>query len=559
VTAAALPEDIAQARVVVVDDNVPSLQLVQSLLTRVGFRSVRGTTDAVQLLDRYAELAPELVVLDLHMPGIDGYAALAELRRRATAADLPVLVLTADTTREATHRALQLGGNDFLTKPLDATELVLRVRNLLQTRSLHVGLQRRHRWLEASGRLAADLLADVCPEPLRRVSELAREAAAAEAAVVVLPGVSAEQAAPVVSPHVWVGDDAGAIAAAIADAFEMKELAPDAPRLVADLAVVSGDQAGRLYAGPAMLIPLPGAERLIGALLLCRRRGRPAFTESELELACGFAGQAVVAVEFAQARTDQERMLVLADRHRIARDLHDQVIQRLFATGLRLQQLSVRMGPGPIADRIDQRVDELDETISEIRSTIFGLRQEAGAAPPRLTMRMRELVAELSEVLGFEPRLMLEEPLDVVPDDIADDLVAAAREAITNVARHAGALHADVSITLSGSYVVLEVFDDGVGIGNAARRSGLTNLNERALRHSGNCAAGPAPDGGTRVVWTASLVHNLPSVIDRDDCDGPVGEEVIRAGVVASEAGRRDPLDLDSDVERAVRAIQSHD
>ena len=378
------PADVARSCVVVVDDNPPSLQLVQLLLSRSGFRNVHAINDPRELIARYEELEPELIVLDLHMPGMDGYATLVELRKRDTAADLPVLVLTADATRSATHRALELGANDFLTKPLDATELMLRVRNLLQTRALHVGVQRRHRWLEASGRLASDLLADVCPEPLRRVSELAREAAGADAAVIALPSVpQAEE--PTLSAHVWVGDHAGIAATAVAEAFGNHVLTADAAQLIDDVgALVGNGQPDKYSVGPAMLVPLLGVDRQLGALLLCRRRGAPRFTPIELELATGFAGQAVVAVEFAQARTDQERMMILSDRHRIARDLHDQVIQRLFATGLRLQQIAQRMGPSEESERIDERVGELDETIDEIRSTIFGLRQELVAEPGRL-------------------------------------------------------------------------------------------------------------------------------------------------------------------------------
>jgi signal transduction histidine kinase len=560
-------QDVAESRVVVVDDNVPSVQLVHALLTRSGYAAVQAITDPRQLFERYDKLAPDLVILDLHMPGMDGYAVLRELRRRATPADMPILVLTADTTREATIRALKLGANDYLTKPLDATELVLRVGNLLHTRALHVGLHRRHRWLEASNRLAADLLAGICPDPLRRVSELAREAARADAAVVVLPSTQPEHDAPVVTAHVWVGEASGAAATTVADVFSSRTLVPDTARLVEDLTEASGRDLGEPAVGPAMLVPLFGHERVLGALLLCRRRGRPLFTDPELELACGFAGQAVVAVEFAQARTAQERMLVLADRHRIARDLHDQVIQRLFATGLRLQQLAERMGPGPVSTRLDAHVDELDDTISEIRSTIFGLRQEMRTGPGRLSFQLRELVAELAEVLGFEPSLYLEEPLDVVPDDVADDLVSAAREAITNVARHARAGRAEVSVTLPGGQVVLEVRDDGIGIGNAVRRSGLMNLSERALRHGGTLTAGRGPNGGTSVVWTASLVRDPSSparssrgsILHGDDRDGSIDEELIRAGIVAGQSVGRSSLDLHGDVERAMRSLQSDD
>jgi signal transduction histidine kinase len=536
----------------VVDDNLPSLQLVQLLLGRSGFRGVHPVSDPRELIARYEQLAPELVVLDLHMPGMDGYATLTALRARATAADLPVLVLTADATRSATHRALELGANDFLTKPLDATELMLRVRNLLQTRALHVGLQRRHRWLEAAGRLASDLLADVCPEPLRRVSELARAAAAADAAVVVLPSVG-QRNEPALSAHVWVGEHGGTAAAAVADAFARHVVAADTPRLIEDVGALVGDeQRDRYSVGPAMLVPLRGADRQLGALLLCRRRGAEPFTPVELELAHGFAGQAVVAVEFAQARADQERMMILSDRHRIARDLHDQVIQRLFATGLRLQQIAQGIGPGPESARIDERVDELDETIEEIRSTIFGLRQELVAEPGRLARELSELVGDLTDVLGFPPRLSLDEQLDAVPDDVAEDLVAAAREALTNVAKHAGATRVALEVSFEDSDVVMEVSDDGVGFADPQRRSGLVNLSERALRHGGRCIVRRAPSGGTELIWTASLFGERPerelSVADPDDADRPVRDELIRSGVVTRQARGRDSLDLDGDI-----------
>jgi signal transduction histidine kinase len=212
-----------------------------------------------------------------------------------------------------------------------------------------------------------------------------------------------------------------------------------------------------------------------------------------------------MAVEFAEARADQERMAVLADRHRIARDLHDHVIQRLFATGLRLQQLAARTGPGPVADRIETHVGELDETIGEIRSTIFGLRQPVRSRPERLPTRLVKLVAELTEVLGFEPKLRLAPALDTVPEGIATDVAAAVREAITNVARHASASEAEITVTVTDSDVVLEVRDDGVGIGEAGRRSGLTNLAERASSHGGSCRVSAVPGGGTLVVWVVPL------------------------------------------------------
>jgi signal transduction histidine kinase len=455
------------------------------------------------LLERYDEFNPELVLLDLHMPGVDGYTVLSELRTRATAADLPVLVLTADMTREATHRALGLGANDFLTKPLDASELVLRVRNLLQSRALHVGLGRRHRWLEASAQLARELLSGKCAEPLERICELACAAADADLAVLAVPkGESMTDA----TPEARFGDHDIASDGLVMRAFAAGVLRADEARLVDDLAKACGETDPEAEtAGPTMAVPLVGMDRLLGALVVCRAAGKPQFTEVELDLAGGSANQAAMALEYAQARADQERMLVLSDRHRIARDLHDQVIQRLFATGLRLQQLASRLAPGPVAERLDEQVGDLDDTITEIRSTIFGLRHHMSRGPNRLAERLRRLAAELAEVLGFEPELHLDQSLDNVPNEVADDLLAAAREAITNIARHAGASKAQILVAVTDTDVILEVLDDGVGIGDAVRRSGLTNLCERARRHGGSCSVNNNSGGGTHVAWTAPL------------------------------------------------------
>jgi len=480
----------AGARLVVVEDNRPSAELVQALLARSGLPGVEAVADPREFLQRLPQLAPHLVLLDLHMPGLDGYEVLERLRRDFGPADLPVLVLTADTTRDATRRALELGANDFLTKPLDATELVLRVRNLLEARGLHAALLRRNRWLAAAGELSAELLSGECAAPLQRVCELAREAGEAQFAMLVDPGTRTG-ALP------CAGERSETAARAIAAACADGRLSTDAPTAQVDL---------EAEVGPLAAVPLLGRDRLLGAVVLARPVGGEPFAAAELELASGFASQAAVAVELAEARAEQARMLVLSDRHRIARDLHDQVIQRLFATGLRLQHVADHLGPGPLADQITDHVTSLDETINEIRSTIFGLRQPGYAGPDRLPNRMAELVEEITEILEAPPELTLAGALDGVDEDLADDVVLAGREALTNVARHARA-HA-VSVTLATTddgWLRLEVRDDGVGIGVAERRSGLINLYERARRHGGTCRVSPAPGGGTQVEWRARL------------------------------------------------------
>jgi signal transduction histidine kinase len=180
------------------------------------------------------------------------------------------------------------------------------------------------------------------------------------------------------------------------------------------------------------------------------------------------------------------------------------------------------------------------------------LRQELVAEPGRLARELSELVGDLTDVLGFPPRLSLDEQLDAVPDDVAEDLVAAAREALTNVAKHAGATRVALEVSFEDSDVVMEVSDDGVGFADPQRRSGLVNLSERALRHGGRCIVRRAPSGGTELIWTASLFGERPerelSVADPDDADRPVRDELIRSGVVTRQARGRDSLDLDGDI-----------
>jgi len=497
-------QDVDQSRVAVVDDNLPSVQLVVALLSRAGIRNVHPITDSRQALTELARLEPDLVLLDLHMPGVDGYTVLSELRRVASSADLPVLVLSADTTREATHRALSLGANDFLSKPLDAAEVVLRVRNLLHARALHVGLQRRQRWLEASGLLAGEILSGNSADPLHRVVELARDAADADLAIAIQPPGTADPESPPSGP-IAIGDMSAAPTEGLAQRLASDTMQTGAPRRV------DPGEAGTA-SGAALVVPLIGTARTLGALLLCRGTGRPEFSEFELEMATVFGTQAAVAVEFAEARADQERMLVLSDRHRIARDLHDHVIQGLFAMGLRLQKLATQIGPGEYADEVLEHVGDLDGTIAEIRSTIFGLRDGDSLSRDRLRLRLCKLTVELGVVLGFEPDLRLDLRVDTVAGGIADDVVAATREALTNVARHASAQHVEISVDLTDSDLILSVLDDGVGMNGARRRSGLANLAERAEMHGGSCDVERAPGGGTHVRWVVPLSEPPPAM-----------------------------------------------
>jgi len=497
--------DIDESRIVVVDDNLPSAELVKALLARAGMPSVELINAPQQLLDRYEQLSPHLIVLDLHMPGIDGYTVLGELRRRATPADLPILVLTADTTRDATHRALALGASDFLTKPLDAIELTLRVRNLLVARAAHEGLLKRQRWLEASAELAGELLSGQCTDPLHRLCELALAVADADCALIIEPA-DVEQKANTTSAGALSQDDADELALAL----HGPALQTDTPAVL-DSPPGFGAEHG-LWTGPLLVAPLGAGHRHFGALVLGRTPGRPAFSEAERVVAGGFAHQAALGVELAEARLDQERMLVLDDRHRIARDLHDHVIQRLFATGLRLQKVSEDFEAGPVAEQIKEHLEVLDDTIDEIRSTVFGLRQSPVNVPALLVDQLSELGHDLAATLGFEPQVAVDVTADDAVDvEIADNIMAAAREALTNVARYAHARHVEVSLRATEREVVLEVVDDGVGLEDAHRHSGLADLTDSGHRHGGTWRVSGTATGGTRLVWRAPSAGVQPA------------------------------------------------
>jgi signal transduction histidine kinase len=255
--------------------------------------------------------------------------------------------------------------------------------------------------------------------------------------------------------------------------------------------------------GPAVAVPIgTGEDGVRGVLLLAREAGRPEFTTTETETLQGFAAQAAVAMELAERRQDAEQIAVLKDRDRIARDLHDLAIQRLFATGMTLQSAGRFIDHPEAAGRVVRAVDDLDETIKIIRSTIFGLRARDGGAGTGLRARVVRAVGEAAPVLNFSPSVRMEGLLDTdVPREIADHALAVLSEALTNIARHAHADRADLALECDGRQLRLTVADNGVGIPADGRRSGLLNMAERAEQLGGEMELSSPPDGGTTLVW----------------------------------------------------------
>ncbi|MFI6847779.1 GAF domain-containing protein [Kitasatospora sp. NBC_00085] len=259
--------------------------------------------------------------------------------------------------------------------------------------------------------------------------------------------------------------------------------------------------------GPAVAVPLGRADGQIeGVLLLARQTAERAFTEREIGPLLGFADQAALALELADRRRDAEQLAMLEDRDRIARDLHDLAIQRLFATGMTLQSAARFIEHPGASDRVLRAVGDLDETIKIIRSTIFGLRAREDSAAHGLRSRVVRVVEEAQAALGFAPRLSMEGLLDTdVPGQVADHVVAVLGEALSNTARHAKAGRVEVALRATGAEVVLTVQDNGVGIPEQGRRSGLRNLADRAESLGGALEVSSPPEGGARLVWAVPL------------------------------------------------------
>ena len=249
-------------------------------------------------------------------------------------------------------------------------------------------------------------------------------------------------------------------------------------------------------------VPIRIRNEVFGNLYLTEKRGGGPFTTTDETLAVALASAAGVAIENARLHERVQELALLHDRERIARDLHDTVIQRLFATGLGLQALSRLVRDVSVADKIQAAVDDLDATIREIRGVIFELQSnEQGQFGCRV--RVLALAAEMTPTLGFEPNVRFDGPVDtIVGSELAEHLLAALRELLSNVARHARAGAVDIRIR-AGVDVVLTVEDDGTGMtAECGPGLGLANLSERARGLGGSFTLEPAHGHWVRAVWS---------------------------------------------------------
>ncbi|HET9898899.1 MAG TPA: GAF domain-containing protein [Streptosporangiaceae bacterium] len=373
---------------------------------------------------------------------------------------------------------------------------------------LYAEARHQQQWLQAMAEVTRRLLSDVSPqEILGLITDQTLELAGADLAVLALPasggghlvidyasGHRAEHAVGLVLPR---QTSASGIVMDTGKPLSIDDFSTD--NRVAPVA------RERLGLGPAMVFPLGPSGSVRGVLTAGRRPGSPPLAPAAIDMVTTFAAQAGIGLELAEHRRESERVAVFADRDRIARQLHDLVIQRLFATGMSLQAVAGLLPESPATARVTQAVDALDETIRDIRSSIYMLQTHPDHGPSRVRTRILSVTDEMTSALGFAPSLRLDASLDTaVPEDIEDDMLLALREALSNAARHARASKVEITIT-AGDDLLLVVEDNGSGIADTGRRSGLANLEHRAQGRGGQLRLKRAGGGGTRLEWSVPL------------------------------------------------------
>ncbi|MFI9438631.1 MULTISPECIES: sensor histidine kinase [Streptosporangium] len=378
----------------------------------------------------------------------------------------------------------------------------------IENARLYADSRRRERWLQASSDVTTSLLSGAEPgQVLTLIARRAREMVSADVVAVLLPDDSRRILQVMIAEGLACGEVVRA-QAPVADSLAGRAFTKGEPLMVADPAEAGVPIAIADYAalGPVAAVPIGAAGSVRGVLSLGKRSGRLPFSQAELRMLHAFAGQAAIALELAESRMDAERLGLLEDRDRIAKDLHDVVIQRLFAVAMTLMS-TVRTVERPEASsRLQMSIDELDAIIRQIRSTIFALQISSEDGEKGLRAQIVGLVEGARGHLGFMPGLTMEGRLDImVPDQVAEQALAVLREALSNVVRHARAAKVEVVVEVDEDRLILTVLDDGVGASEGGRRSGLRNLQGRAERLGGSFTVESRPGGGTCLMWSVPL------------------------------------------------------
>jgi signal transduction histidine kinase len=369
------------------------------------------------------------------------------------------------------------------------------------------------KWMEASREITTALLSSAEPHrrPLDLIAERARALTNADQAIVLLPAdaelpddetdtlvVSAAagvHAAEVMGRRVPVdGSTSGAV-------FRSGE-----PLITESLSypIQAFTDVGQR---PAIVTPLRAHDHIAGVIAIARGGDQPPFDDTDLDLANDFATHAAIALVLASAREDSRQLTILAERERIAHDLHDHVIQRLFAAGMDLQGTLARARSPEVAERLNRTLDDLQTIIEEIRTTIFQLKSPLGKSGD-FRQRIQRVVADLTENRDIVMTMRMHGPMTAVGAELAEHAEAVTAEAVSNVLRHSGASRLTVEVSVADMFV-LDISDNGCGIPvDNLRKSGLANMKHRAEQLGGACEITNPPEGGTRVHWVAPLTEH---------------------------------------------------
>jgi signal transduction histidine kinase len=380
------------------------------------------------------------------------------------------------------------GGGPFTADDESMVEELARTAGYVISNARSFALsERRRQWLEASAEIAELLQPPVeLSTALHDIVSTARVVSGA-GAVALWSSLGPEHDTVSVAPDV--------------DARRVDELLAEAR----DTVTVPGGPVVTAAVDGARLVVVPLRSHLapVTALVAVTHPDSELLDVQDRDLFAGFADQVALSLDRTQALAERQELAVISDRERIARDLHDIVIQRLFATGLQLQGVAAMIGQGAVTERLDKSVSELDDTIKAIRGTIFELQDRRGDS---LRAAIRTLVKEYVPVLGFSPVVRTSGPVDtVVSPELGSQLLAVLREAISNVARHALADGAEVDVVVAGDRLELRVADDGVGLPGEVSESGLRNARRRAHDLGGTLQISPVGGRGTLLVWRVPL------------------------------------------------------
>ncbi len=398
------------------------------------------------------------------------------------------------------------GGGDFSAEDEElAVALAAAAGVAIENAKMYDDARRRSRWLEASMDVAGLMLGsdrDYTAGGLDPIAARALQESESELALIVVPDAS--------GPGYIVAGAAGERAKELSgrsltlDSPELQEVfSGGEPAIVEDsAAVLGGVDCGST--GPLLAVALSTQGAHHGLLLLARGPSARRYARTDIEMGAVFGSHVALALELGRVHRLREELLVFTDRDRIARDLHDLVIQRLFAAGLSVQSLTRFTKDELATERIRNITGELDEAIRSLRDTIYSLRNSSGETE-LLSGRIRRVARSSAKSMPFTPRLTLTGPVDAVTPDKADNVVAVVSEGLSNAIRHSGADAISVSVAVIKGQVTVVITDNGSGFDDSGARNGLANLEDRARMLDGECTITTAPQAGTSVEWSVPL------------------------------------------------------